>query len=137
MSRVFEQLYDVIADVMKLFFMAWFVVMIILYASLNIAAYRSVSVAEAKGVFLHADVRHYLNAFNIDESKVSIESQPYWGQAADFLGAPIWIRITYDLDIPVIHGTVPITVTVKKMGINQFYPGFSGYGSYDLEGSAP
>lgn len=134
---MFEQIYDVIADVLKLFFMAWFVVMILLYASLNIIAARAVSVAEGKGVFLHTDIRHYLNAFNIAESKVSIASEPYWGQRADFLGAPMWLSITYDLDIPVIKGSVPMAITVKKLGINQSYTDFYEYGSYDLEGSGP
>ncbi len=137
MNRIFEQIYDVIADVLKLFVMAWFVIMILLYASLNIVAARAVSVAESKGVFLQADVRHYLDAFNIAESKVVINSWPVWGQSAKFLGEPIWIEIVYDLDIPMIHGTVPMEVAVKKLGINQFYPGESAYGSYDREGAGP
>lgn len=137
MGRVLEQIYDVIADVLKLFSLAWFVIMILLYASLDIVAARSVSVAEAKGRFLHDDVRHYLNVFNIDESKVTVASEPSFGQDADFLGAPMWITITYDLDIPVIKGAVPMDITVKKLGINQSYRDFSDYGSYDREEAGP
>lgn len=137
MSRVFEQIYDVIADMLKLFFMAWFVVMLLLYASLNIIAARSISVAESKGYFLQEDVRRYTTAFNMDESKLTIESTPPWHQRASFLGEPIWIEITYDLDIPVIRGTIPMDIKVKKLGINQSYSGFSDYGSYDLEDSGP
>lgn len=126
-----------IADVLKLFFMAWFVVMILLYASLNIIAVRSVSVAEAKGKFLQADVRHYLNVFHIPDSKVSITSEPTWGQSADYLGEPMGLNITYDLDIPIIGGAVPMDITVRKLGINQAYTDFAQYGSYDLEGTGP
>lgn len=122
---------------MKLFFMAWFVVMLLLYASLNIVAYRSVSVAETKGVFLQDDVRHYLNIFHIDEAKVTVEPEPSWGQSAEYLGAPLRLRMTYDLEIPVLRGSVPMDISVKKLGISQAYPGFSGYGSYELEGAGP
>lgn len=137
MSRIVEQIYAVTADVIKLFFMAWFVVMMLLYAALNIIAVRSVSVAEAKGAFLYTDVRHYLNVFHIDESKVTLESEPYWGQRAEFLGAPISLTIRYDLDIPAISKSIPMDITVKRLGINQSYSGFSEYGSYDLEEAAP
>lgn len=127
MEKVYELLFELIGDILKIVLVTVVIIGVLTYTSLYIVGYKTIREAEQQGYFSKANFNKYLQEINISENKIQIEEiNPPWNQKVDKIGQPMYLKYKQKLSYVIFNKKVEFDLVINIEGINQGYYG-TGY----------
>lgn len=122
MRDIYEMLWDMVAEIMRLAFFSLVMMIILQYTILNIVAFKTIQEAEKDGRFTYSKYENFLSSVTFDTSDIVVESiSPDWNEYVEKLGDPVSITIVKPFKIDMFDRV--FIIRARRNGINHGYYG--------------